>query len=94
MVPLCVFSKLIMCSQAVPKAAAVPQVVTGSKLRTLTDAALAHLRGAGKQHTMQEEYHHYPRKAEMPSVKHEACKRRGALKHKPLCNGHRLLRRT
>ncbi|CAE7902707.1 cnbA, partial [Symbiodinium necroappetens] len=51
-------------------------VVAGSKLRALTDAALAHLQGAGKQHTMQEEYHHYPRKAEMPSDMHEAYMRR------------------
>ena len=58
------------------------QVVAGSTLRALTDAALAHLQGAGKQHTMQEqeEYHHYPRKAEMPSDMHEARTERGALK--------------
>ena len=72
----------------------MPQVVAGSKLRSLTDAALAHLQGAGKQHTMQEEYHHYPRKAEMPADMHEARTERGTLKHSPLSNGPRLLRHT
>ncbi|CAE7358089.1 cnbA [Symbiodinium natans] len=51
-------------------------VVAGLQLQALTDAAFAHLRGAGGKITMDQEYATYPRKVDMPVDMHKAYMRR------------------
>ncbi|CAE7770391.1 ADK2 [Symbiodinium pilosum] len=46
-------------------------VVAGMQLEALTDAAFVHLRGMGKQNSIELEYNVYPRKADMPPDLHK-----------------------